>query len=106
MPIMPTYTAYGQPNRGWWSRPRQRTCFIAITSSGLTQDHGGKDAKMGVYLDTCTEKITLSYSRTALKSRIKPLPNWPDSNKIKELYAGDTSQGDEMILGSAMLQQV
>jgi hypothetical protein len=34
------------------------------------------------------------------------LPNWPDSNKIRQLYGGNYTQGDEIILGSAMLLKV
>lgn len=51
-------------------------------------------------------KLTLYLFHISQNSRIKPLPNWPDSNKIKQLYGGNAMQGDEMILGSAVLSKV
>lgn len=105
---MPTYTAYGRPNPGWWSRPRQRTCLIAIISSGLTQDHGGGIRRSALnWMNEATKNLTFLPPRNSLStSRIKPLPNWPDSDKIKQLYTGNTTQGDEMTLGSAMSDKV
>ena len=50
--------------------------LTAITSSGLTQDHGGKDAKIGVYLDTRAEKITRCYSRTPSTLLVRALPTY------------------------------
>ena len=54
-------------------------------------------------LDQCANKLKSCFSS---HSRIKGLPNWPDSNKIRQLYGGNYTQGDEIILGSAMLLKV
>lgn len=46
------------------------------------------------------------FFRTSLLWRIKPLPNWPDSNKIRQLYGGNSTEGDEIILASPILAKV
>jgi len=54
----------------------------------------------------CVNNPILCFAHTSLHLRVNPLPNWPDSNKIRQLYDGDTTEGDEIVLASAILDKV
>lgn len=74
------------------------------------QDLGGRNARICIldcihsfmYLQSLVETLFFFL----ITWRMGPFANWPDSNKIRQLYEGNDAQGDEITLASARIDQV